>query len=209
MSALVTYIIGSLGLIIKPGPDLLCTVATALSHGKGRAILLMCGLILGCWTWILLLSLGAAAFLETHGGIMMAIRIVGMSYIGYLAFDCLHEAWLGFRGCEGLRLAAPGDRGSRLLLRGVLMSMSNPLTIIFFLAFLPHFMKADSSIPSSAQVLMLGTLFCALVPFIYLPIIFAADTLKVTLEKKPFFAPTIKLVSGLMLVAVVILLVLS
>ena len=31
---LVTYIIGSLALIIKPGPDLTCTIATALSDGK-------------------------------------------------------------------------------------------------------------------------------------------------------------------------------
>ena len=86
------------------------------------------------------------------------------------------------------------------------MSMSNPLTIIFFLAFLPHFTGDGSSLPFGVQVLLLGTLFCALVPFVYLPIIFAADTLKTTLERKPRFAPTVKLVSGLMLVAVVVLL---
>mgnify|MGYP003293248018 CR=1 FL=1 len=206
MSAIITYIIGSLGLIVKPGPDLLCTVATALSHGKGRAVLLMSGLILGCWIWILLLALGAAAFLEAHGAIMTVVRIVGMSYIGYLAFGCLREAWVGYRSSSGLQLAAPQECGSRLLVRGVLMSMSNPLTIIFFLAFLPHFTNDGSSLSPGVQVLLLGTLFCALVPFVYIPIIFAADTLKTTLERKPSFAPTVKLVSGLMLVAVVVLL---
>lgn len=34
---LTTYIIGSLALIVKPGPDLTCTIATALSDGKARA----------------------------------------------------------------------------------------------------------------------------------------------------------------------------
>ena len=46
---LVTYIIGSLALIVKPGPDLTCTIATALSDGKANAATLMSGLIAGCW----------------------------------------------------------------------------------------------------------------------------------------------------------------
>ena len=38
---LLTYIIGSLTLIIKPGPDLTCVIATALADGKARATTLM------------------------------------------------------------------------------------------------------------------------------------------------------------------------
>ena len=43
---LTTYILGCFALIIKSGPDLMCTLATALSEGKGRACTLMAGLIL-------------------------------------------------------------------------------------------------------------------------------------------------------------------
>ena len=59
---LTTYIIGSLALIVKPGPDLTCTIATALSDGKARAATLMLGLVAGCWLWILLLTAGVASF---------------------------------------------------------------------------------------------------------------------------------------------------
>lgn len=38
---LVTYIIGSLALIVKPGPDLTCIIATALADGKSKAATLM------------------------------------------------------------------------------------------------------------------------------------------------------------------------
>ena len=38
---LVTYIVGSLALIVKPGPDLTCTIATALADGKAKATTLM------------------------------------------------------------------------------------------------------------------------------------------------------------------------
>ena len=47
-----TYIIGCVALIIKPGPDLMCTLATAIADGKARASTLMAGLVLGCWLWI-------------------------------------------------------------------------------------------------------------------------------------------------------------
>ena len=123
MSPLVTYLIGCIGLIIKPGPDLLCTISTALSHGRARACCLMAGLVAGCWIWILLLALGAAAFLEAHPLVMSAIRYGGMAYIGYLAVGCLAEAWNGFHAPKGFVLASPHEHGLRLVARGILMSM--------------------------------------------------------------------------------------
>ena len=69
---LTTYIIGSLALIVKPGPDLTCTIATALSDGKARAATLMFGLITGCWIWILLLTAGVASFFTSHPTVMVA-----------------------------------------------------------------------------------------------------------------------------------------
>ena len=68
---------------------------------------------------------------------------------------------------------------------------------------------AGPRVPPSVQVLLLGTLFCALAPVVYLPIICAADALKVQLERRPRLAPAIKCVSGLLLVSVVALLALS
>lgn len=203
---LVTYIVGSLGLIVKPGPDLLCTLATALTHGRRRAICLMSGLIVGCWLWIVLLSLGAAAFLKTHTVVMSLIRYGGMTYIAYLAYGCYAEAWKGFRSPRGLPLASPTERGLRLVLRGIIMAMSNPLTIMFFLAFLPHFTAANAALVPSVQIFLLGTLFCLLVPFVYVPIICGADALKTALERYPKFAPAMKLFSGLLLTLVGVLL---
>ncbi len=209
MTSLVTYLIGCIGLIIKPGPDLLCTVSTALSHGRARAVCLMGGLVLGCWLWVLLLSLGVAAFLQAHGLALSVIRYSGMAYIAFLAYGSLAEAVRGFRAPDGFAFVGPPERGLRLVGRGVLMAMGNPLTIMFFLAFLPHFATNDSRLPPSVQVLLLGTLFCALVPVVYFPLICAAAALKDQLERRPRLAPTIKLASGLLLVAVVVLLALA
>ena len=199
---LTTYIIGCIALIIKPGPDLMCTLATALAEGRMRAAILMSGLVLGCWLWILLLAAGVASFFTSHPAVMTAIQAMGVAYIAYLALGAFREALAGFRekGAGALRPATAS--GWRLVGRGVLMSMSNPLTILFFLAFLPNFTTKDAAFPPAVQVLLLGTLFCALVPFIYFPVILAADYLRTRLLGSAMFSACLKLVSALMLAAV-------
>ena len=203
---LVTYIIGSLALIIKPGPDLTCVIATALADGKARATTLMAGLILGCWLWILILAAGVATVFTHHPAVMLSIQAVGTVYIAYLAFGAFKEAWASFKSTAAGLVGGATARGWRLVGRGILMSMSNPLTILFFLAFLPNFTHEGASLPPSVQTLLLGTLFCALVPIVYLPFIFACDYFRTRLLGSPKATACLKLVSAIMLAAVVMIL---
>ena len=203
---LTTYIVGSLALIVKPGPDLTCTIATALSDGKVRAATLMLGLIAGCWLWILLLTVGVASFFSAHPMAMTAIQVAGAAYIAYLAYGAFADAIRSFRAASPDALRPANGQGMLLFLRGIAMSMSNPLTILFFLAFLPNFTSADSTLSPAVQTLLLGTLFCALVPFIYLPAIVAADFFHERLVGSVKATATLKLVSAIMLAAVVVVL---
>ena len=203
---LTTYIIGSLALIVKPGPDLTCTIATALSDGKARAATLMLGLIAGCWIWILLLTAGVASFFTDHPTVMTAIQIVGAAYIAYLAFGAFADAIRSFRAASPDALRPATARGMRLFLRGIAMSMSNPLTILFLLAFLPNFTTSSSTLSPAVQTLLLGALFCARVPFVYLPVIMAADFFRARIVRSVKARACLKLLSALMLAAVVVVL---
>ena len=206
MKMLMTYIIGSLALIVKPGPDLTCVLATALAYGKKRASTLMAGLILGCWTWILVLSAGVASFFTGHPAVMSCIQVIGASYIAYLAFCSFREAWTSFRERTAGEMDGADAGGWRLLWRGIAMAMSNPLTILFFLAFLPNFTRGGSSLSPACQTFLLGTLFCALVPFVYLPIIFAADFFRTRLLGSPRASACLKFASATLLVGVAVVL---
>ena len=185
---LTTYIIGSLALIVKPGPDLTCTIATALSDGKARAATLMLGLVAGCWIWILLLTAGVASFFTAHPATMTAIQVAGAAYIAYLAYGAFADAVRSFRAASPDALRPATGQGMRLFLRGIAMSMSNPLTILFFLAFLPSFTSTDSTLSP---------------PFIYLPAIVAADFFRERLVDSVKATAALKLVSAIMLAAVV------
>ena len=116
------------------------------------------------------------------------------------------DAFRSFRAASPDALRPATARGLRLFLRGIAMSMSNPLTILFFLAFLPNFTTSSSSLSPAMQTLLLGTLFCALVPFIYFPIILAADFFRARLVGSVKATACLKLVSALMLAAVVAIL---
>lgn len=198
---LMTYVLASLALIVKPGPDLMCTLATALSEGRARACALMCGLILGCWLWILLLAVGAASFFTSHPGVMKGIQVVGLAYIAWLAVGSFREAAASLKDGAGHAFHPATAQGWRLIVRGVAMSMSNPLTILFFLAFMPNFTR-DASSPAF-RTLWLGTLFCALVPFVYVPVILFADAFRARLSNSRTFTFALKMLSGLILVGVV------
>lgn len=203
---LTTYIIGSLALIVKPGPDLMCTIATALSEGKARAATLMAGLVLGCWLWIVLLAVGVAAFFASHGFVLTVVQAVGVAYIAYLAVCSFKDAWQTFRSDAAGAFCGAEGSGWRLVWRGVMMSMSNPLTILFFLAFLPGFTHVDAALSPTVQTLLLGLLFCALVPFVYFPIIMAADFFRARLIGSKKSLACLKLVSALLLSAVSVVL---
>ena len=132
--------------------------------------------------------------------------LIGIAYISYLSFGSFKEAYAGFRQRGENALNPAKARGWRLVGRGVFMAMSNPLTILFFLAFLPNFTQQESTFPPAVQVLFLGTLFCALVPIVYLPAIVAADFFRAKLVGSVKATATLKLVSALMLAAVVVVL---
>ena len=65
---------------------------------------------------------------------------------------------------------------------------------------------AGASLPPSIQTLLLGTLFCALVPFVYLPFIFAADFFRTRLLGSAKATARLKLVSAILLATVVAIL---
>ncbi len=98
----------------------------------------------------------------------------------------------------------PAARGGArsLWLRGVAMSMSNPLTIMFFLSFLPEFVKADAGVSPAVQTFVLGSLFCALAPAILVPEVLAAGWLGEYFARDPRRMPRLKIFSGSILLAV-------
>lgn len=207
---MLTYLFACSALILKPGPDLMCTLATALSYGRLRAIGYLLGLISGCLVWVALVAFGFHVVLGNHPQFFSGLRLAGITYLTYLAVQALIEAWEGFRHQTSETITGgASQQGLMLYFRGVIMAMCNPLTFIFFLMFLPGFLSIFPEMNASRGIMLLGLIFCLLVLIYDIPMILIADIFRSVLVRKPQFFPVLKLISGLVLIAVIIFLILT
>jgi threonine/homoserine/homoserine lactone efflux protein len=99
---------------------------------------------------------GLAALLHASALAFQLLKYAGVAYLLYMAWSALRE-----RGA----LAVEGEVGARsaagIAARAVLVNLLNPKLSIFFLAFLPQFVRADEPHPL-ARMLALSAVFMAM-----------------------------------------------
>ena len=150
----IAFVVLETVLCFTPGPAVLFVVSTSLSRGT-RAGLGGAWGIVGCNTFYFLLSaLGVAAVILASGRLFTALKWIGAAYLLYLA-------WGAFRAPVDAAVvpgAAAEADGWRMYRRGVVMNLTNPKVVVFFLAFLPQFADPARG-PVAPQLLVLGTVF--------------------------------------------------
>lgn len=204
---LTLYILSTFALIIKPGPDIMCTIATALSDGRVAAARFMCGLMAGSWIWFCLLAAGVAPFFSSHPRIVFTIQLAGVFYMAYLAFLSFRECFAGKSGAIDVKRIDNVDNAvksrSSYIIRGIAMSMSNPLLILFLMAFLPSFIGETDHV--AFKTLFLGAIFIIVIPCVHIPAILASEWIKKHFETAGRGGRRIKFVSGIVLLLAALL----
>ncbi len=143
----------SIPIILTPGPDIVYIVTRGVTQGRSSALLSMFGVCLGYLVHTVLAVLGLSALLQTSETLFNVIRYVGAAYLIYLGFRA-------FRSSQQLSIStdtAPGP-GTNLVFTGIATSVMNPKAILFFLSFLPQFVRPSAG-PVSTQILFLGLMF--------------------------------------------------
>lgn len=147
------YLAAVLLVTIAPGPDMAYIVATASARGARAGVLSATGMALGMVVHVTAAALGLAAVLAAAPWTLVVVRLAGAGFLAWLAVGTLRSARAPANDAP-----APGD--GRLLLRAVLTNLTNPKVILFFAAFLPHFVRPGHA-PVAVQFLLLGVLFLA------------------------------------------------
>ncbi len=144
-----------------PGVDFLLTVTRTLQGGARAGISAVAGINAGCVLHALAAAFGLAALLAVHPGAFRLIQWAGAAYLVWLGIGMLRQALQ--RG-ESLVLPADAPAPARPwtvdFRVGLLTNVLNPKVALFFLAFLPQFVPADSP-SATASFLLLGTWFVA------------------------------------------------
>lgn len=143
----------SLLLGITPGPDNVFVLVQSASHGRRAGMLVVLGLCAGLVVHTTAVALGLAAVFAASQTAFVVLKFAGAAYLAYLA-------WQAFRApvADGSAPAAPALQPRQLFVRGLVMNLSNPKVVFFFLAFLPQFVDPARG-PVALQLGQLGLVF--------------------------------------------------
>lgn len=142
--------------VLAPGPDNCFVLTQSAAFGASAGIAVTLGLVSGLCVHITLAVLGAAALLARFPRLADGVAVLGACYL-------LLVAW-GMWGSAVEMTAAEARSWLGFYLKGVVLNLSNPKVILFFLAFLPRFLPTPCT-HRSAHLCLLGGVFalCALV----------------------------------------------
>ena len=166
-------------LALAPGPDNLFVLMQSATGGRRAGFAVVAGLMLGVLVQTLAVALGLAAVFAASATAFTLLKFAGAAYLVYLAWGAWRApvAALGAAGS-----AAPAQPWPRLLLRGVLMNLSNPKVVLFFLALLPQFVQPGRG-PVALQLLWFGALFIVAGSLVFGAVVLVAGALRARLAR--------------------------
>ena len=155
-TALVAYTLIVLGFVFIPGPATLLTVARATSSGTGVGIATGAGIAAGDIVHTLMAVIGLSAVIATSALLFSAIKYAGAAYLIYIGIRTI----LSKAPSEPTRATLP-ITATRAFRQAMLAEILNPKTALFFLAFLPQFIRPENGLVP-LQLSILGGLFVLL-----------------------------------------------
>jgi threonine/homoserine/homoserine lactone efflux protein len=149
------FLLSGLLLNIAPGPDTAYIVGRSIQLGWRGGAAAAIGISCGCLVHVFGAAIGLSALLLASSAAFAAVKLVGAAYLLFTGIQMLVS-----RPRPVAEASVPGDGISlrRVFWQGALTNVLNPKVALFFLAFLPQFVAADSPHKTLA-FLVLGLTF--------------------------------------------------
>lgn len=156
-STLVVFGAAALALLVVPGPAVIYIVTRGIHQGRRAALVSAWAVGLGSLVHAAAAALGLSALLMSSALVFSVVKYLGAAYLIYLGIRTLLA-----RGEDTVQVAAPAPRSLWQVFRqGLVVSVLNPKTALFFVAFLPQFVDPSRG-AASVQILILGVVLVVL-----------------------------------------------
>ena len=133
---------------LTPGPAVMLVMASSFRYGFKPAMLPALGIASANIIWLLLAASGAAALATTFPKAFLALKIIGVLVILYLALT----AMFGPLPDPDAKASDAPPRG-KLYSKGLALQLSSPMPLVYFGLILPAYFDVSYSI--SFQVLIM------------------------------------------------------
>lgn len=150
------FLLASFLFIQIPGPSLLFTIGRALTVGRSEALLSVVGNALGLLGQVAFVAFGLGAIVAASATAFTAVKVAGAAYVIWLGIQAIRHRG---EARVALETGSAPRRGNPVRV-GLVVGLSNPKTIVFFVAFLPQF--ADPGGAVALQTVVLGAVFAVM-----------------------------------------------
>lgn len=140
-------------LLVMPGPTILAVMSYSITHGRRANVPLVAAVALGDSTALVVSLVGLGALLASSAFWFSAVKTAGGLYLLYLGARLLRA---GVSPVDVVTVDAPVSRW-RLFANTYLVTALNPKGIVFFVAFLPQFVRPGAD--PARQLWILGSTF--------------------------------------------------
>ncbi|HEY9455881.1 MAG TPA: LysE family translocator [Bradyrhizobium sp.] len=156
------FVLSGVLLNVTPGPDTAYIIGRSVQMGWRGGAAAAIGICCGCLVHVFAAAVGLSALLMASSAAFTVLKWVGAAYLLFTGLQMLLS-----RPSPVAETAAPAESSlSRVFWQGALTNVLNPKVALFFLAFLPQFVAADSAHKTLAFLLLglifisTGTLWC-------------------------------------------------
>jgi threonine/homoserine/homoserine lactone efflux protein len=188
------FALAALGLLIVPGPAVTYIVTRSIDQGRSAGFVSVLGIHTGSLVHVAAATLGLSAILASSAVAFTTVTYLGAAYLVVLGV----RTWLDRRAED--RVDLPRASLRRVYGQAFVVSLLNPKTALFFLAFLPQFVDPARGAAAS-QILVLGAAFVGLGMLSDSAYALAAARLGAWLKARPRFARNRRVFTGGVLVS--------
>ena len=158
LPTILLFVSASIALLVIPGPTIALVIARSLSEGRRNALPLVAGVGLGDLVAASVALAGAGALLAASATAFTAVKAIGAFYL----------VWLGIKLFRAEPVpptvkATSSGSGCAAFRDGFLVTVFNPKGILFFIAFVPQFIRPDASYLGQATFFVLIFTFLGIV----------------------------------------------
>ena len=137
------------GMVLTPGPNMIYMISRAITQGRIAGLMSLAGVAVGFVVYMLCAAFGITALIFAVPYAYDALRLAGVAYLLWLAFDAIRPGGKSPFQVRKLPVASP----RRLFAMGLLTNLFNPKIAIFYLALLPNFIDPTRSVLTQSLVL--------------------------------------------------------
>lgn len=148
-----TFILGTVFIVLLPGPNSLYVMTVASRYGVGAGYRGAAGIFTGDAILMLLAATGAASLLKGTPALFLVLKGAGALYLAWLGIGLLRAGWRLARGRAEEGAAAPVE-AARPFRTALIISLVNPKAILYYVSFFIQFVRPGYPYPGLAFLIL-------------------------------------------------------